>query len=136
VIWSPDNQGLANVRIDMLKFRKSDNTVLAATHGRGMYTTIWQPVYTSSIQDESISSADIQVFPNPTAGLFEVKLDNPANADLTIMDIAGRIVIQSEIKEQTGTWQKSFNLTKEPKGIYLVRVASKGKSEVTRLIVE
>ena len=31
--------GMANVRVDMLTLRKSDNTVIAATHGRGLFTT-------------------------------------------------------------------------------------------------
>ncbi len=37
--WSPTNANLAHVRCDMLKFRTSDNTVLVATHGRGLFTT-------------------------------------------------------------------------------------------------
>jgi PKD repeat protein len=37
--WSPANNGLANVRVDMLQIRKSDNTVIAATHGRGLFST-------------------------------------------------------------------------------------------------
>jgi hypothetical protein len=37
--WSPCNTGLANVRTDMLQFRESDSLILAATHGRGMYST-------------------------------------------------------------------------------------------------
>ncbi len=38
--WQPINNGLANVRCDMLKIRKSDNLISVATHGRGLYTTI------------------------------------------------------------------------------------------------
>lgn len=38
VDWSPTNSGLANVRTDMLQLRSSDNTMLAATHGRGLFT--------------------------------------------------------------------------------------------------
>lgn len=38
--WSPTNSGLANVRVDMLRFRPADNTILAATHGRGMFTAV------------------------------------------------------------------------------------------------
>ncbi len=38
-LWSPTNPGLANTRVDMLKVRPSDNTILAATHGRGLFTT-------------------------------------------------------------------------------------------------
>ncbi|MEO7265349.1 MAG: T9SS type A sorting domain-containing protein [Ferruginibacter sp.] len=37
--WTPTNLGLANTRIDMLKRRASDNTILAVTHGRGLFTT-------------------------------------------------------------------------------------------------
>ncbi len=44
--WIPNNAGLANVRTDMLKYRASDNTVAAATHGRGLYTTVLPTVVT------------------------------------------------------------------------------------------
>jgi len=37
--WSPSISGLANVRIDMLQIRESDNMVLAATYGRGLFTS-------------------------------------------------------------------------------------------------
>lgn len=37
--WSPTNAKMAHVRCDMLKFRTADNTVLVATHGRGLFTT-------------------------------------------------------------------------------------------------
>ncbi|MFM7838981.1 MAG: Calx-beta domain-containing protein, partial [Chitinophagaceae bacterium] len=36
--WSPTNSGFANVRVDMLDYRASDGTLLAATHGRGVFT--------------------------------------------------------------------------------------------------
>jgi hypothetical protein len=37
--WAPTNAKMAHVRCDMLKFRTADNTVLVATHGRGLFTT-------------------------------------------------------------------------------------------------
>ncbi len=37
--WPTNNFGLANVRVDMLQYRASDHLVVAATHGRGMYST-------------------------------------------------------------------------------------------------
>ncbi len=37
--WAPDNNGFANVRADMLRFRKSDSTITVATHGRGVFST-------------------------------------------------------------------------------------------------
>jgi photosystem II stability/assembly factor-like uncharacterized protein len=37
--WQPSNNGLANVSTYMLKYRALDRTLIAATHGRGMFTT-------------------------------------------------------------------------------------------------
>ena len=37
--WTSMNEGLANVRVDMLKYRPSDQTMVAATHGRGIFTS-------------------------------------------------------------------------------------------------
>jgi len=38
-VWDPTNTGLANVEVDMLKYRAADKTLAAATHGRGVFTS-------------------------------------------------------------------------------------------------
>jgi PKD repeat protein len=38
-VWGASNTGFANVRTDMLQYRSSDNLVIAATHGRGLYSS-------------------------------------------------------------------------------------------------
>lgn len=35
--WAISNNGLANVRVNMLQYRSSDNMVIAATYGRGLF---------------------------------------------------------------------------------------------------
>lgn len=37
--WGASNSGLANCRVDMLQTRASDNLVIAATHGRGLFSS-------------------------------------------------------------------------------------------------
>lgn len=37
--WSASNSGLSRVRVDMLQIRDSDDEVLAATYGRGLFTS-------------------------------------------------------------------------------------------------
>lgn len=47
--WFPTNTfGLANVRVDMLQYRSSDHLVSAASHGRGMFTTDYFNLLTTS----------------------------------------------------------------------------------------
>ncbi len=38
--WEPTNTGLANVRVDMLQYRPADRTIVASTHGRGLFTAV------------------------------------------------------------------------------------------------
>ncbi len=38
-VWGASNTGFANVRTDMLQLRSSDNLVIAATHGRGLFSS-------------------------------------------------------------------------------------------------
>jgi len=38
-VWGASNTGLANVRVDMLQLRQSDKLVIAATHGRGLFSS-------------------------------------------------------------------------------------------------
>ncbi len=38
-VWVSNDNGLANVRVYMLKRRAADNEVIAATHGRGLFST-------------------------------------------------------------------------------------------------
>ena len=40
--WEPSSSGLANVRVDMLSIRESDNMVIAASHGRGLFYGIFE----------------------------------------------------------------------------------------------
>ena len=40
--WEPSSNGFANVRVDMLSIRESDNMVIAATHGRGLFYGVFE----------------------------------------------------------------------------------------------
>ena len=45
--WIPSNSGLAHVRVDMLRKRTSDDQVIAATHGRGLFSSSFFPACTA-----------------------------------------------------------------------------------------
>ncbi len=52
--WEPSNANLANVRVDMLQTRSSDDMVIAATHGRGLFSTGY--FSTVSVDFEEVTS--------------------------------------------------------------------------------
>ncbi len=132
VVWSPRVDGLANVRVDQIKLRKSDNTILAATHGRGMFTTTWNVDYTSGINSQQLSD-DIKIYPNPSNGEFNIKLQLGGQTEITISDLSGRLIFQDRFDSAPGMI-KSINITNEPQGIYLIKVKRETKETTSKLI--
>ncbi len=47
--WFVDNIGLGNARVDMLKYRTSDYTLVAGTHGRGAWTATIPGIYVAPV---------------------------------------------------------------------------------------
>ena len=70
--WQPTNTGLANVRTDMLQYRSSDRTIVAATHGRGLFTAVIPNVSTPDI-NFSIATAQATEQTTATAGCRNYK---------------------------------------------------------------
>ncbi|MDQ6844854.1 MAG: T9SS type A sorting domain-containing protein [Bacteroidota bacterium] len=90
-MWTPTNPGLANTRVDMLKVRASDNTILAATHGRGLFTTTLNNVTLPTVYFEtsgvSVAENNGTTDPcNPATSMVPVKLylSAPATAPVTV----------------------------------------------------
>ncbi len=54
--WQPSNSGFANVRTDMLKMRAFDKQVVAATHGRGLFTTnVFAPPFADFTSNKTLT---------------------------------------------------------------------------------
>lgn len=51
--WDPTNTGLANVRVDMLQYTPGTRVLSAATHGRGLYTSLVPARTTADINFEA-----------------------------------------------------------------------------------
>lgn len=75
--WTPSTSGLANVRTSMLQIRDSDNEVIAATYGRGVFSN-------SAFSSVSAPQADFSPSANPVCGNTPVILsDISASAPVT-----------------------------------------------------
>lgn len=134
-IWTPENNGLAHVRVDMLNIRTSDNTVIAATHGRGLYTAPYPlNINTNIVEKENTS---VTVFPNPTSGKVNWKV-NPSMTDcrLTLMDNAGRTIInESYVNGKDGNGTNTLDLSGYSKGAYYLTVTAGQKRSVQKILL-
>ena len=119
--WIPVNDGLANVRVDMLDMRDNDHTVLAATHGRGLAITTFNPV---GIREMVERESDLIVLsPNPSSGIFRFQFNaqNSGSAEVAIFDMQGRQILNEDLGDISGFFTKDFDLSSYPKGHYVIR---------------
>lgn len=129
VVWNAQNNGLANVRTDMLQIRKSDNTVLAATHGRGMFTCTWDPIITNANKN-IISDSDILIYPNPTKDIVNIKLLDCKIKNCELFDLNGRKIKQINVSNL------KFNISDVHKGTYFVRIYTDKGYSIKKIIKE
>jgi len=135
VEWTQNISGMANIRVDMIKFRKSDNTVLAATHGRGMFTTIWEPNQLSSVGIDELQS-EMKVFPNPSNGEFKIEFTATNETELIITDLTGRVIIRENFESGQSLISKSIDMSDQPKGFYLISLNSASEKKVSKVLIQ
>ena len=95
-VWTASNSGLANVRTDMLQIRDSDHFVIAATHGRGLFSTTGFSAQ-ASVQEELLTPEKFilhQNYPNPFNPTTTIKYElfQSSQVTISVYDILGRFV--------------------------------------------
>lgn len=133
-LWEPATEGMGNVRIDMLRMRLSDNTVIAATHGRGLFTTAWEKdVYTFEGENQS-ETASLKVYPNPVTDFIGLKTHLEGDFDLQILDMQGKIVLSEKLFLQAEN-SLQLDLKHLPSGQYVLRL-NNGSQQLTQKIIK
>jgi len=135
--WAPAVDGMANVRVDMLKIRTADNTVLAATHGRGLLTTTYQLDIYDGVGENNFNRYGFSVYPNPASEFINLKADEKINGRVIInlLDISGR-KIKTETVSATGAFQYKMNVSGLSKGVYVIELKTENNKWQQKLMIE
>tara|TARA_R110002050_G_scaffold221792_2_gene357650 strand:- start:317 stop:3940 length:3624 start_codon:yes stop_codon:yes gene_type:complete len=141
--WTASNSGLANVRVDMLQTRTSDNAVIAATHGRGLFSSTFtagsSPTYcaatsTSNPCDEYISNVTIGTINNSTTcgnySNFTSQIANVTKGTTVAMSISTGIVGGTNVgytDDQVAVWidwNNDYDFLDAGENVYLTTYSS------------
>jgi len=84
--------------------------------------------------DELLSKANIAVYPNPTEGILNVKLNGYKSEVITIriFNSKGQVVLTDEILKSSS----EFNLTHLSKGVYIVELQNGTKTSETKIVLK
>ncbi|TNE80701.1 MAG: T9SS type A sorting domain-containing protein [Bacteroidetes bacterium] len=75
-------------------------------------------LYIASVNQAQLAS--LNIYPNPSAGVFQIKFPQEANWDIQVMDMKGQLLFSSDVN---GT-EKTLNLNHLSDGVYLIRAQS------------
>lgn len=81
--------------------------------------------------------ASFAIYPNPTAGNLEVVFENRDNSvknTISIVDMAGKVVMQRNVESSTGFHANSFDVSGLPSGVYMVNLENNGYMITQKLI--
>ena len=122
-IWKPANEGLANVRVNMLSTSDYDNTLIAATYGRGLFSAKL-PGNVLSI-DNNLLSSQFKVYPNPVVNetLYIEPSNNRNISDVKLYNTNGQLVLSKTINSVNKT---DVNVSSLAQGQYILKVETDG----------
>jgi len=94
--WIANNSGMANVRTDMIKYRAANTSLVAATHGRGIFTTTLTGVVTG-VSNNVITKDFIKYISADANQLLIAKGGlNVLKMTVLIYDVTGKLVYRKE----------------------------------------
>lgn len=103
--------------------------------GLGMKATI--TVLETTGVAENTSKSGISIYPNPSNGSFQLKLDNSLSSkkyDLGIYTLKGeKVYAQSDIQQKNLNEIEIFDL---PKGVYIVRLYGRNENYYKKIVIQ
>ncbi len=130
VVWTPQTSGMANVRVDMLTLRASDNTVLAASHGRGLFTCTFNIDLNTSTPETAGGGKPFTISVSQQGLRIQSTLKQ--TAQYSVYTLSGSKVLAGEL--QPGPSGQFISDSGLAKGIYLIKVQAGNQSLVQKVV--
>ncbi|MDN3641643.1 T9SS type A sorting domain-containing protein, partial [Lutimonas halocynthiae] len=91
----------------------------------------------NDISEETSMNSSISVYPNPSSGVLNIKIDNlEENSELLINDMKGSIIYMDDLNlSKFNTITKQIDLSRYSKGIYFVRFNNSRQQIIKKFIL-
>jgi hypothetical protein len=130
-VWNQSYNGMSNVKVTDLDLR-NDNTVFAATYGRGIFSGAFTAASLST--DDVTNSQGIKIYPNPSNGKVNINISQfVGKISIQVIDINGRIIY--DVKNDDFNIEKTINLDSFQPGIYIVKIDGESLSYSQKIIL-
>ncbi|HEV8284709.1 MAG TPA: exo-alpha-sialidase [Chitinophagaceae bacterium] len=130
--WTANNVGLANVPVYMIKYRPANTSLVAATHGRGLFTTPLTGVITGV--SNNVVTKDFIKYISPDANqLLVVKGGlNTLRMQVQVYDATGKLLYRKEHSYQN----LSIPISTWSKGSYIIKIEGNNKENFVQQFIK
>lgn len=133
-VWEQSYNGMSDVKVTDLDLRKGDNTVFAASYGRGMFSGKFTDSGNPVPGGETVKG----LFVLPTISNGNLRIISELSLGETkvfVFDVMGQKVAEDDLDIPEGEFGE-INLTHLQPGLYFVRVESKSISKTEKVIIQ
>jgi photosystem II stability/assembly factor-like uncharacterized protein len=130
--WAPANNGMPNVRVDQLQLRKSDYTIMAITHGRGVFTSQFKGGLSLDESAGGSTNLSLQVYPNPSNDAIQLNFKEAGIWEMEVYNVQGQKVYGDRWSSKSADQKYYLNQLKA--GVYQV-VLRKGADRYTQSLL-
>jgi hypothetical protein len=131
--WNQSYNGMSNVQVTDMDLR-NDNTVFAATYGRGIFSGVLTAI-PLSIKENSLVSNAIKVYPTINDGNVTITATKLfGQTKLNLFDITGKNVFTSTIN--LDNIEQKINLGNLSSGNYILKLSGDDFEDTKRIIIE
>jgi len=137
--WQLYSDNLPNVVVNELEINYSESMLYAATYGRGIWITeLLNPVTGLEKDLQEFESSEISLYPNPSNGIFNIKIETRfrGNLEIQIIDIKGNIVTEEPLQISSQILDMKINVSDLPSGVYFVKVGTGERSKVCKVLLD
>ena len=133
--WFQSQNGMKDVKVTSFDLRTADNTVLASTYGRGLFTSQFTAAASQLSVDDRFLNDLVKVYPTVSNGKFQISAQNQTRkGSLNIFDMNGKPVYTSKVSFNKNPIQNiSINVSS---GMYIVKFKSESKQSTHKIIIE
>ncbi len=130
--WIANNSGLANVPVYMIKYRPANTSLVAATHGRGLFTASLTGVVTGV--SNNVITKDFIKYISPDANQLLIVRGslNTIKMQVQVYDAAGKLLYNQEHPYQT----ISIPISSWSRGSYIIKVQGNNKENFVQQFVK
>lgn len=133
--WYQAQNGMKDVKVTSFDLRTADNTVLASTYGRGMFTGQFTNAASGLSVDEFNQNNLIKIYPTVSNGNVTISsISEVREGTLDVYDINGKMVHTSEVNFDSGLEQSlSLNLAS---GMYIAKFSANNLQSTQKLVIK